>query len=156
MGGFKIFRNLLSRGPDKGGGIHSFPKSQGKTPEKSHKKKAERALSAQQKPSAAVGFFYIHGIAGGSGSGFRHAPENISKTGSKISKILSGAAIAAIRFYQRFVSPVFPHTCRFYPTCSEYSVQAISKYGILKGGLMSIWRIIRCNPLNPGGYDPVK
>ncbi|KKC28448.1 hypothetical protein CDSM653_02505 [Caldanaerobacter subterraneus subsp. pacificus DSM 12653] len=49
-----------------------------------------------------------------------------------------------------------PRTCRFYPTCSQYSIEAISKYGLLKGGLMSIWRILRCNPFNPGGYDPVK
>lgn len=64
--------------------------------------------------------------------------------------------IFLIKLYQRFISPLKPKSCRFYPTCSQYAVDAISKYGILKGGIMSIWRILRCNPFNPGGYDPVK
>lgn len=64
--------------------------------------------------------------------------------------------IFLIRLYQRFISPLKPKSCRFYPTCSQYAVDAISKYGIFKGGIMSIWRILRCNPFNPGGYDPVK
>ncbi len=61
-----------------------------------------------------------------------------------------------IRFYQKAISPLFPPSCRFYPTCSEYSVQAISKYGVIKGGIKSVWRILRCNPFNKGGYDPVE
>jgi putative membrane protein insertion efficiency factor len=66
------------------------------------------------------------------------------------------AALAVIRFYQKFVSPTLPaNTCRFYPTCSHYGYQAIYKYGILKGGWIATWRILRCNPFNPGGYDPV-
>ncbi len=60
-----------------------------------------------------------------------------------------------IKFYQKAISPLFPPSCRFYPTCSEYSVQAISKYGVVKGGIKSVWRILRCNPFNKGGYDPV-
>lgn len=60
-----------------------------------------------------------------------------------------------IRLYQRFISPLKPRTCRFYPTCSQYSIQAISKYGAIKGGYKSIKRIIRCNPFNKGGYDPL-
>lgn len=46
--------------------------------------------------------------------------------------------------------------CRFTPTCSEYSIQAISKYGLIKGGILSVWRVLRCNPFNQGGHDPVK
>ena len=66
------------------------------------------------------------------------------------------AALSVIRFYQKFISPTLPaNTCRFYPTCSHYGYQAIYKYGILKGGWMAFWRILRCNPFNPGGYDPV-
>ena len=80
-------------------------------------------------------------------------PEKVRKGPGKF---LSGFAISLIKFYQRAISPSLPHTCRFYPTCSNYSIEAIKKYGILKGGLMSIWRILRCNPLNPGGYDPVR
>ncbi|MBO9369185.1 MAG: membrane protein insertion efficiency factor YidD [Chloroflexi bacterium] len=64
--------------------------------------------------------------------------------------------LALIRLYQISVSPLLPaNTCRFYPTCSHYGYQAIYKYGALKGSLMAIWRLLRCNPFNPGGYDPV-
>jgi uncharacterized protein len=65
-------------------------------------------------------------------------------------------ALAIIRLYQKIVSPSLPpDTCRFYPSCSHYGYQAIYKYGIFKGGVMAAWRIVRCNPFNPGGYDPV-
>lgn len=61
-----------------------------------------------------------------------------------------------IRLYQKIVSPALPpNTCRFYPTCSHYGYQAIYKYGVLKGGVMATWRVLRCNPFNPGGIDPV-
>lgn len=64
--------------------------------------------------------------------------------------------LAVIRLYQNTVSPSLPpNTCRFYPTCSHYGYQAIYKYGALKGTGMAIWRVLRCNPFNPGGYDPV-
>ncbi len=64
--------------------------------------------------------------------------------------------IGLIKIYQKTISPLFPPSCRFYPTCSEYSIQAIEHFGIFKGTLKSIWRILRCNPFNRGGYDPVK
>ena len=60
-----------------------------------------------------------------------------------------------IRFYRRVLSPLKPACCRFYPTCSEYALQAIAEYGALRGGLLSIRRILRCNPFCRGGYDPV-
>jgi len=64
--------------------------------------------------------------------------------------------MAMIRFYQlTFSRALPPNTCRFYPSCSHYGYQAIYKYGVIKGGLMAIWRVLRCNPFNPGGYDPV-
>lgn len=63
--------------------------------------------------------------------------------------------IALIKFYQRFISPLKGPTCRFYPTCSEYSIQALQKYGVLKGSWKSIRRILKCHPFHPGGYDPV-
>lgn len=67
------------------------------------------------------------------------------------------AALLLIRGYQKVVSPSLPvNTCRFYPTCSHYGYQAIYKYGLIKGGLKAAWRILRCNPFNQGGYDPVK
>ncbi|MFO7322257.1 MAG: membrane protein insertion efficiency factor YidD [Chloroflexota bacterium] len=64
-------------------------------------------------------------------------------------------ALALIRFYKRFISPLLPPSCRFEPTCSVYTYQAIEKYGVIKGGWLGIKRISRCHPLNPGGYDPV-
>ncbi|QRN84359.1 membrane protein insertion efficiency factor YidD [Chloroflexota bacterium] len=64
--------------------------------------------------------------------------------------------LALIRLYQKIISPSLPKdTCRFYPTCSHYGYQAIYKYGVIKGGWMAIKRVVRCNPFNPGGYDPV-
>ncbi len=66
------------------------------------------------------------------------------------------AFLGLIRLYQMIVSPALPsNTCRFYPSCSHYGYQAIFKYGAIKGGGMAIWRVLRCNPFNPGGYDPV-
>jgi uncharacterized protein len=64
--------------------------------------------------------------------------------------------LALIRLYQMVVSPALPpNTCRFYPTCSHYGYQSIYKYGVIKGGFMATWRVLRCNPFNPGGFDPV-
>ena len=64
--------------------------------------------------------------------------------------------MALIRFYQlTFSRALPPNTCRFYPSCSHYGYQAIYKYGVIKGSLKAIWRVLRCNPFNPGGYDPV-
>ena len=60
-----------------------------------------------------------------------------------------------IRFYQTAISPLFPPSCRFYPSCSHYGYEAIEKYGILKGGWMATKRVCRCHPFNPGGFDPV-
>ncbi|MDP9425019.1 MAG: membrane protein insertion efficiency factor YidD [Actinomycetota bacterium] len=64
--------------------------------------------------------------------------------------------MAAIRLYQKVISPMLPNSCRFYPSCSQYTVQAIRKYGAFKGTLMGSWRIMRCNPFSKGGFDPVK
>jgi putative membrane protein insertion efficiency factor len=60
-----------------------------------------------------------------------------------------------IRFYQKWISRFLPSSCRFYPSCSEYTFQAIEKYGVLKGGWMGVRRIGRCHPFHPGGFDPV-
>jgi hypothetical protein len=64
--------------------------------------------------------------------------------------------LAFIRLWQATISRGLPpDTCRFYPTCSHYGYQAIYKYGAMKGSLMTAWRVLRCNPFNPGGFDPV-
>jgi putative membrane protein insertion efficiency factor len=64
--------------------------------------------------------------------------------------------LALIRLYQATLARALPaNTCRFYPSCSHYSYQAIYKHGAWRGGLMAAWRVLRCNPFNPGGFDPV-
>ena len=62
----------------------------------------------------------------------------------------------AIGVYRRFVSPLLPPSCRYWPTCSEYTAQAVRKYGVVRGGLMGAGRILRCNPWSRGGIDPVR
>ncbi len=64
--------------------------------------------------------------------------------------------IRLIEFYRKYISILKKPSCRFYPTCSQYAIDAIKKYGAVKGSFLAIWRIIRCNPFNKGGYDPVK
>ncbi|WP_293009650.1 MULTISPECIES: membrane protein insertion efficiency factor YidD [unclassified Oscillibacter] len=63
--------------------------------------------------------------------------------------------LALVRFYRRAISPFRRPCCRFYPTCSQYALEAIEKYGALKGGYLAVRRILRCNPFHRGGYDPV-
>lgn len=64
--------------------------------------------------------------------------------------------IKLIEFYQKAISPWLGHNCKYYPTCSEYTKQAIEKYGAVKGTIKGIKRILRCNPFSKGGYDPLK
>ena len=64
--------------------------------------------------------------------------------------------IAPIRFYRRFLSPALPRRCKYHPTCSEYAVQAIRTYGVLRGLVLAAWRLLRCNPWSHGGIDPIE
>ena len=70
-------------------------------------------------------------------------------------RFLQWLLLGLIRFYQRAISPYFPHCCRYTPTCSQYALEAVKKYGPFKGGYLALRRILRCNPFHPGGYDPV-
>lgn len=82
----------------------------------------------------------------------------------ELRKIIKAPFLFTVKLYQKTLSPdhgwfkgIFPEgCCRFYPTCSEYTYQAIDKYGIVKGSALGFWRILRCNPWNPGGEDPVE
>jgi uncharacterized protein len=65
-------------------------------------------------------------------------------------------AIAPIRLYQRLISPALGQHCKYYPSCSEYAVQAIGEFGILRGLILAVWRLLRCNPFSHGGLDPVE
>ncbi|WP_088226348.1 membrane protein insertion efficiency factor YidD [Desulfosporosinus sp. FKB] len=63
--------------------------------------------------------------------------------------------ILLLRIYQKFISPLKGQTCRFYPSCSEYAIQALQKYGLFRGSFKSLVRILKCHPFHPGGHDPV-
>ncbi|MDR3343689.1 MAG: membrane protein insertion efficiency factor YidD [Treponema sp.] len=68
---------------------------------------------------------------------------------------LQNMALLLIRFYQAAVSPLFPACCRYVPSCSAYTYEAVQKYGIFRGLVLAVKRILRCHPFHPGGYDPV-
>lgn len=73
-----------------------------------------------------------------------------------LSKLPRKCEVKLIEFYQKYISPGLGNHCKFYPTCSEYAKQAIDKYGIIKGNILAIYRIIRCNPFSHGGVDKLK
>jgi putative membrane protein insertion efficiency factor len=64
--------------------------------------------------------------------------------------------VGLIRGYQKFVSPALPRSCKYHPSCSQYAIDAFSQYGIFRGFVLASWRLLRCNPLSYGGYDPVE
>ncbi|SDL70717.1 membrane protein insertion efficiency factor YidD [Sediminibacillus halophilus] len=63
--------------------------------------------------------------------------------------------ILFIKMYQKMISPIKPPTCRFYPTCSQYGVESFERFGVIKGGFLTIKRLLKCHPFHPGGFDPV-
>ena len=69
--------------------------------------------------------------------------------------MLKRSALIVIRLYQKLLSPLLPPTCRFYPSCSEYSRESIVRHGVAKGVLLTLIRLCKCHPFHPGGYDPV-
>ena len=73
----------------------------------------------------------------------------------KLFNIPTGIATALVKAYKMIISPYLPKSCRFYPSCSTYSIESFKRYGFIKGMFLTIERIIRCNPFNPGGFDPV-
>jgi uncharacterized protein len=69
---------------------------------------------------------------------------------------MKSVALWMLRGYKRWISPVFLPSCRFVPTCSEYAMEAVERYGVVRGGVMAAWRLLRCHPLASGGLDAVK
>ncbi len=69
--------------------------------------------------------------------------------------IMKTVVLLLIRFYKRFISPLLASNCRYYPTCSQYTYEAVDRYGVVKGGWMGVRRIARCHPWAKGGFDPV-
>ena len=80
---------------------------------------------------------------------------NFNIFAQKFFQVLAVPFIVLIKIYQLLISPLFPPSCRFIPTCSHYSLEALKKFGIFKGGWLSIKRILRCHPWGGSGYDPV-
>jgi len=72
------------------------------------------------------------------------------------SRLIKDLIIVSIKIYRLFISPLFPDACRHYPSCSSYALEALKKYGVLKGGALAVKRLFKCNPFYPGGYDPLK
>lgn len=68
---------------------------------------------------------------------------------------MKGVILFFIGIYQKFISPLYPRTCIFYPSCSAYMFQAVQRFGVIKGGFLGVKRVLRCHPFNDGGYDPV-
>ncbi|MGB9867514.1 MAG: membrane protein insertion efficiency factor YidD [Bacillota bacterium] len=78
------------------------------------------------------------------------------ETWKRLDRAAVRVAVGAIRAYQELLSPLKKPCCRYYPSCSRYAVDALEKYGIVRGSAMALWRVLRCNPFSRGGYDPVK
>ena len=78
-----------------------------------------------------------------------------SKARREESFMIKKILIKMIRLYQKYISPMKTTKCPYIPSCSQYGLEAVQKYGALKGGLLAVWRILRCNPFSRGGYDPV-
>ena len=82
------------------------------------------------------------------------APSPLQTAALAVWRLPRQALIGAVRAYQRVLSPFFPPTCRFVPTCSQYAVLALRDYGALRGSVLAAWRILRCNPWGGHGHDP--
>jgi hypothetical protein len=78
----------------------------------------------------------------------------LSRVGRFLITLPEMLIIGAVRLYQKLIRPLLGPRCRFYPSCSEYFIGAVRKYGVLSGSARGVWRIMRCHPFHPGGYDP--
>ncbi len=74
---------------------------------------------------------------------------------SPLRRVARTVAISPLIFYSKVISPALPRRCRYEPTCSAYAIQAVRRFGVLRGAVLAAWRLLRCNPFSDGGYDPV-
>lgn len=72
-----------------------------------------------------------------------------------MNRVMCSAVVALLRAYKAAMSPLLPPACRYVPTCSEYAMEAVDRYGVVRGGCMGLWRVLRCHPFAKGGFDPV-
>ena len=89
----------------------------------------------------------------------KHGRKDMEQLGKQRESKPAGGQIiltSPIRFYRRFISPILPPACRFYPTCSQYALEAVERYGMLKGCWLTLKRLSKCHPYHPGGFDPLK
>ena len=93
--------------------------------------------------------------ATGCGEGDEISSKESKSVDKKLKIRPSSILILFVRFYRKFISPLKPACCRFHPTCSQYSLDALIRHGFFRGSLLTIWRILRCQPFSKGGYDPV-
>ncbi|KAH1075054.1 hypothetical protein J1N35_027382 [Gossypium stocksii] len=84
----------------------------------------------------------------------KKVPSSLSNSDDEVDNLGVKAALSMLKFYKREISPVIPKSCRFVPSCSEYSMEAYKKYGVVKGTVLTAWRLCRCNPLGGSGFDP--
>ena len=95
------------------------------------------------------------GRNGGEGAAPRSAPQAAAGSADHVSPKRAPVLTALVRFYQRSISPLYPRRCNYFPTCSQYALEALEKYGAWKGGLLALRRLLRCHPFHRGGFDPV-
>ena len=148
---------LFSKIKGKKSRIHSTQKSREGPYPKPYPEKIKGNLSEKATGNREL-LDHFHGEANGAKCGLRATVGGVRKlSGTEQTRkgVFQRVSIFLIRLYQKVISPGLPRMCRFYPSCSEYTAQAIDQYGFLKGSLKSIFRILKCHPFHTGGYDPL-
>ncbi len=99
-------------------------------------------------------------MSGGAVAAIRSAPPALARGARSLWRLLvrgaRAAALAPIQIYSWLISPALPRRCRYEPTCSAYAVQAVRRFGVLRGFMLAVWRLLMCTPFSDGGYDPVE
>ena len=155
-----VFYNLLQKSSREKSRVCCLKESKEKSGEEQNKKKTQRNLQEEQRTIPGENPHNSHGYSGDRRSTFYISLGNFEGNDGKIEKGAESTSVkiltGILRFYRKWISPAFPTSCRFYPSCSQYAIEAIEKKGILKGIFLSILRVLRCNPFNSGGYDPLR